>query len=203
MELDRNAIAEILAEREVVLREQSGQVVESMFEAIVQALATGEEVALSGFGRFSLRPTRARANVRKQPGRTVSFRAGRQLLERINAGISAQLERMLAWVPPVERRRQPRELAQDGTAIVRVSGIPVCEFKLHTVSPGGSSFWVQKDAFILRNIHVGQEIEIRIQKGSPADLLRARIAHISPSDDPRMDDYIVMGVQTLDKLPMQ
>jgi hypothetical protein len=123
-------------------------------------------------------------------------------MERINDDAPAGFSEAVKISPSMDRRREPRELVEDGTAIVRVSGIPVCEFKLQSLSEGGSSFWVRKDSFILRNIQIGQEIDIRIQRGSNA-MFRARIAHISPADSPDIDDLFILGVQTLGKLPME
>jgi integration host factor subunit beta len=202
MELTGSAIAEMLAERNVLPREQSEQAVDVVFDAIVQALSAGDQVALRGFGRFFLRPKRTPAVGRAKPGRAVAFQGAGRLMERINDGDPAAFSEAVKIAPPDDRRRESRQLVEDGTAIVRVSGIPVCEFKLQSLSDGGSSFWVRKDSFILRNIQVGQEIDIRIQRGRNS-MFRARIAHISPADSPDMDDLFIMGVQTLGKLPME
>ena len=206
MKLTRNDIADALAERNILTREQSAQAVDAVFETISQALCTGELVTLHGFGRFS--PQLKRAPRGSTPwGKTVVFRGFGRLMDRVNAGGTLDLDDVVWVAPPAERRGERRqESLQNGTAIVRVSGIPVCEFKLKSVSESGTSFWVWEDSFILRNIRVGQEIDIRIQPGPDAAgpaLFRSRIAHITKAVPPEMSGHFILGVQILGKLPME
>jgi hypothetical protein len=206
MKLTRNAMVDVLTERNGLTREQAEKTVDAMFGAIAQALGAGEPVTLQDFGRFSLRPKHAGADPPRR-GQAISFRGFGRLVDRVNAGDLIDLDQVLWIAPAAERRTENREdSGQDGTAIVRISGIPVCEFKLKSMSQSGTSFWVREDSFILRNIRVGLEIDIRIQPGPDAEspaMFRSRIAHITKEGLPGMNGHFIMGVQILGKLPME
>jgi nucleoid DNA-binding protein len=202
MKITRADIDRKLSERTALSLEQSGNLTRAVFDAIVQVLSSGEAVSLHGFGRLSLRPKRGAG------GHTVAFSGFKRLRDRIDAAGPDDLDKAVWSAPQADKRRESREeSAQDGTAIVRISGIPVCEFKIKSISENGTSFWVREDSFILRNLRIGQEIEIRMHNGyfagaqAPA-LFRSRIAHITKADFPGMSGYFILGVQILDKLPM-
>lgn len=176
----------------------------AIFGAIAEALTAGQEVRLHGFGKFFTRPRRASSIA--APGRSVTFKGFDRLVRRIADPDAAMLDAMAWKLPHVERRHSAREETfHDGTAIVRVSGIPVCEFKLKSISKEGGSFVVRNDAFILRNIRVGQEIDIRLRHETssvgPA-MQRARIVHITPATAPDASDCFILGVRILTQLPM-
>ncbi|MFZ1984968.1 MAG: HU family DNA-binding protein [Desulfatitalea sp.] len=206
MRVTQAEIACSLTSRLDLPAENAASVLKAIFAAITEALAAGQEVRLNGFGKFFTRRRRAaKTDIAPPPapGRCVAFKSfdflSRQIAE---AGLDS-----VAWPPaPVERRSCARDEAfQDGTAIVRISGIPVCEFKLKSISAGGSSFWVHNDAFILRNIRVGQEIDIRLRHENSAvgpAMQRARIVHITPATAPNTRDYFILGVRILTQLPM-
>jgi nucleoid DNA-binding protein len=202
MKITRADIERMLSDRTALSPEQSANVTTAIFNTIVQVLSAGEAVSLHGFGRFFLRPKRGSEES------TVAFKGFARLRDRINAAGPDDLDRAVWSASQSEKRRESREEpAQDGIAIVRISGIPVCEFKLKSISENGTSFWVREDSFILRNLRIGQEIEIRMYNGcfagAPAPaVFRSRVAHITKTDTPEMSGHFILGVQILDKLPM-
>ena len=129
-----------------------------------------------------------------------------RLNEKMAAKEVDELELLTLGAVSDERRRNRRvDLPDIGSAIIRISGIPVCEFKIKDISDGGSALWVEEDAVMLRNIRVGQEIDIRINHRASVQgpvLQRARVVHISKTDRPDRQGYYVLGVQILGKVAM-
>lgn len=202
MKITRADIERKLSAHTALSPEQAGNAARAVFDAIVQALSCGEAVRLHGFGRFFLRPKRVAG------GHSVAFSGFKRLRDRIDAAGPDDVDRAIWPASQPDKRRESRqEGPQDGIAIVRISGIPVCEFKVKSISENGSSFWVRDDSFILRNLSIGQEIEIRMHNGqfageSAPALFRSRIVHITKSDATGMSGHFILGVQILDKLPM-
>ncbi len=202
MKITKNDIIAKVADRLACTPAQSISATEAVFGAIQQALAAGEEIRIHGFGKFFLRSGRAsRADLDAKSRKSVAFKAFSGLLNSIG-GLIQELPDLSLWHrPPAERRKEPRvDAGQDATAIVRISGIPVCEFRLKSASAGGGSFWVEDDSVVLRNIRVGQEIEIHIQPENATALpvlQRSRIVHITRAPDP---GYFILGVEVLGKL---
>ena len=215
MRVTRREIARCLQEHLEISNPKAILVIDAIFNTITQSLATGEEVRLHRFGKFFLRSKTTRKKVSSgQPNRkdrkanqlAVAFKGFGQLLEQVNFTLQDDLERAVWPQLFVERRTEQRDTTPpDGTAIVRISGIPVCEFQLKSLCESGSSFLVPDDAQILRNIRVGQEIDIRIHKShSPAGpvLQRCRIVHITREEKPDMKGYFALGVKILGRLPI-
>ncbi len=76
-------------------KKQSEEVVDTVFDSITEALATGEKVELRGFGSFRIRRRRARRGRNPKTGFTVSvpakrvpfFKVGGRLRELVNASM--------------------------------------------------------------------------------------------------------------------
>ena len=75
------------------------------------------------------------------------------------------------------------------------------------MSENGTSFLVQEDSTILRNIRVGQEIDIRVclnAEGTvPSIYQRSEIRHITRQEVGRFKGYIIIGVKIHDRLVTQ
>jgi len=91
--LTRAAIAEAINRKLGLSRAESLQMVESILEHMCEALASGENVKISGFGTFLLRDKSERigrnpktgVEVPITPRRVLTFRASQLLKERIAA----------------------------------------------------------------------------------------------------------------------
>ena len=76
-----------LAERTGVAKQKAEQVVDSLFNAMKEALAQGRRIELSGFGVFVVkarkrgvgRNPRTGAEVPIPPGKTIRFKPGKEL----------------------------------------------------------------------------------------------------------------------------
>jgi hypothetical protein len=102
-----------------------------------------------------------------------------------------------------QRREQREDKYRQGKAVIRVSGIPICEFPIKDVSGNGSCFLVAEDSSTLRNLRVGQEIHIQInldEHAGVAEFMRSRIAHITKAEDERFKGHYMVGVQILSRM---
>jgi integration host factor subunit alpha len=60
MTLTKAHIVEALSAQNIFSKTQSAQVIDTLFELIKQSLQNGEEVLVSGFGKFSVKEKQAR-----------------------------------------------------------------------------------------------------------------------------------------------
>ncbi|NMO23714.1 integration host factor subunit beta, partial [Pyxidicoccus fallax] len=86
-------IERIAARAPHVPRREVEAIVHAVFDCMCQALVAGKRIELRGFGVFSVRTRRARTGRNPKTGqsvavperRTLSFAAGKELRERLNA----------------------------------------------------------------------------------------------------------------------
>ncbi len=208
MNLNSKDLARILCERLSLSETQAKLTIEKMFENISNELAAGREVRLPDFGKFYLhthdshsRKLRGDSKRKKSARRTVRFKSFDTLDQRINEISIEDIDQLARLMPSKERRTAPRKkLPQIGTAIVRISGIPVCEFKIKDISEGGNAILVEEDSVVLRNARIGQQVEIWMNRDIAADrspMMRAKIVHITEPDQPDLNGYKIIGIQML------
>jgi hypothetical protein len=105
---------------------------------------------------------------------------------------------------PEERRSEERQPADPlCRAIVRVSGIPVYEFRLKDVSRNGTSFAVAEDSAILRHVKIGQILEIRYHypdESKSAVLYRSEVRHITRVERGPLEGHYLVGVRIVSEL---
>lgn len=93
MALTKADMAERLYEEVGLNKREAKEFVELFFETLVEALESGEEVKLSGFGNFTLRDKNERPGRNPKTGeeipitarRVVTFRPGQKLRARVEA----------------------------------------------------------------------------------------------------------------------
>lgn len=93
MTLTKQDLIDNIAVSNGIPKQESRQVVESLLEVIKRTLESGEDVLLSGFGKFCVREKNARRGRDIQSGtdltlnarRIVTFRWSRRLRERMNS----------------------------------------------------------------------------------------------------------------------
>jgi hypothetical protein len=88
-------------------------------------------------------------------------------------------------------------------AVVRISGIPVQQFKLKDISQNGTCFLVAENSAILRNLAVGQEIEIQFRfpdTNHSAVFHRSEIMHITRAPQGSYEGHCLVGVRILSQL---
>ena len=92
MTLTKADIVEAVAEQNGYTKERSFKVVETLLEMIKSALESGEDVLLSGFGKFCVNEKKERLGRNPATGeammmvarQVVTFRCSRQLRDKIN-----------------------------------------------------------------------------------------------------------------------
>ncbi len=93
MALTKADMAEMLFDELGLNKREAKELVELFFEKIVEALESGDDVKLSGFGNFSLREKNSRPGRNPKTGeeiaisarRVVTFRPGQKLKVRVEA----------------------------------------------------------------------------------------------------------------------
>ena len=93
MTLTKAELADMLFEKVGLNKREAKDIVELFFEEIKTALERGEQVKLSGFGKFELRDKNSRPGRNPKTGeeipitarRVVTFRSGQKLKARVEA----------------------------------------------------------------------------------------------------------------------
>ena len=92
MSLTKDEIVEAVAEDTDFLKNRSAEIVESLIEVIKSSLESGDDVLVSGFGKFCVKGKRVRRgrnpatgeDMKLEARRVVTFRCSRQLRDKIN-----------------------------------------------------------------------------------------------------------------------
>jgi integration host factor subunit alpha len=90
--LTKSQIIVAIAEQNGFTRKKSTETIETIFEIIKSTLETGEDVLISGFGKFCVKDKRERRgrnpatgeNMMMKPRKVVTFRCSGILRERVN-----------------------------------------------------------------------------------------------------------------------
>lgn len=93
MALKKGDIVKSIQDQLNLPKDKSAGLVESVLESITQSLADGEDVAISGFGKFCVIDKKARSGRNPQTGepivigprRVVTFRNSSRLKEKLNS----------------------------------------------------------------------------------------------------------------------
>ena len=92
MTLTKAAIVETVAEQIGYTKNQSSDMIETLLEIIKRTLESGEDVLVSGFGKFCVKEKQERRgrnpstgkDMMLEPRKVVTFRCSRQLRDKIN-----------------------------------------------------------------------------------------------------------------------
>ena len=92
MTLTKAKIVEAIAEQISQTKNQSVKTIETLLELIKRSLESGEDVLVSGFGKFCVKEKHERQgrnpstgeDMMLEPRRVVTFRCSRQLRDKIN-----------------------------------------------------------------------------------------------------------------------
>jgi DNA-binding protein HU-beta len=82
--VNKTQLAERVAERAGVSGAEAGRVLDATLETIEDALAAGQEVAITGFGKFSVADRAARQGVNPATGEPIAIAASKS--PRFSAG---------------------------------------------------------------------------------------------------------------------
>jgi DNA-binding protein HU-beta len=91
--MTKQELVEQIAERSGLSKAQAGEALGAVLDSIEEGLARGEEIAISGFGKFSVRARDARTGINPATGEKIQiapskaprFSAGARLKEAVNS----------------------------------------------------------------------------------------------------------------------
>ncbi|HEB97770.1 MAG TPA: HU family DNA-binding protein [Sedimenticola thiotaurini] len=75
--MNKTELVEAMAEAADISKAAAGRALDGMIAAITQALQDGDQVAIAGFGTFSVRERAARTGRNPQTGETIEIKASR------------------------------------------------------------------------------------------------------------------------------
>ena len=89
--MNKKELAEVIAEKFDLTKVKSYEIVDTVFESMVDALADGQKVEISGFGKFEVKTRAARTGINPQTKETIdipasntpSFKASKNLKDRV------------------------------------------------------------------------------------------------------------------------
>ena len=89
--MNKKELAEVIAEKFDLTKAKSNEIVDTVFESMVDALADGQKVEISGFGKFEVKTRAARTGINPQTKETIDipasntpcFKASKNLKDRV------------------------------------------------------------------------------------------------------------------------
>jgi hypothetical protein len=87
-------------------------------------------------------------------------------------------------------------------AEIKLTGIPLYQFKLKDVSDNGASLLVKENSDMMTHLEVSQSLEIKVLSDSLADLngyYKAKIKHITKIEEGRYKGHYMVGMRMLAK----
>jgi len=103
-----------------------------------------------------------------------------------------------------ERRSEKRENTETlNSVIVRITGIPVHQFKFKDISRKGNCFIVKEDSAMLRNLTIGEKLEIGYQNTDGSQSIKiyiAEVRHITKACDGRFKGHYLIGIKIIKAL---
>jgi DNA-binding protein HU-beta len=89
--LNTTELADALAEAHDISKAKAKEIVTSVFASIIEAAKAGDEVAISGFGRFSVKERAAREGRNPRTGETLKIPASKSLGFKMSKPVGAAL----------------------------------------------------------------------------------------------------------------
>ena len=103
----------------------------------------------------------------------------------------------------MEKRSSKRSLpAGFHGAEIKLTGVPLYQFKLKDISDNGASILVKEDSAMVSHLEVGQSLKIKFYSNSRPDLngyFESKIQHITKIEEGRYNGPYLVGVQKLAK----
>lgn len=89
--MNNSELAELLAADQNITKSDARKLVDAVFNAIGDAAAKGEEIALNGFGKFKVKDSPAREGRNPATGETMTIKASKKLAFAPAKGIKDKL----------------------------------------------------------------------------------------------------------------
>jgi hypothetical protein len=88
-------------------------------------------------------------------------------------------------------------------AEIKLTGIPLYQFKLKDISDKGASLLVKEDSAMVNHLEVGQLVNIRFHSDAGADsdgYFESKIKHITKIEEGRYKGHYLVGVAILQEI---
>ena len=82
-------------------------------------------------------------------------------------------------------------------AEIKLTGVPLYQFKLKDISEDGASILVKENSAMINHLEVGQSLEIKFHSDSQPELngyFEAKIKHITKIEEGRYKGHYIVGV---------
>ncbi|HEY4924825.1 MAG TPA: HU family DNA-binding protein [Roseiarcus sp.] len=89
--MNTTELADVVAEANDISKAKAKEIVTSVFASIIEAAKAGDEVAISGFGRFSVKARPAREGRNPRTGETLNIPASKSLGFKMSKPVGAAL----------------------------------------------------------------------------------------------------------------
>jgi DNA-binding protein HU-beta len=89
--LNTTELADVVAEANDISKAKAKEIVTSVFASIIEAAKVGDEVAISGFGRFAVKERPAREGRNPRTGETLKIAASKSLGFKMSKPVGAAL----------------------------------------------------------------------------------------------------------------
>jgi DNA-binding protein HU-beta len=89
--LNTTELADAVAEAHDISKAKAKEIVTSVFASIIEAAKAGDEVAISGFGRFAIKERPAREGRNPRTGETLKIPASKSLGFKMSKPVGATL----------------------------------------------------------------------------------------------------------------
>ena len=89
--MNTTELADVVAEANDISKAKAKEIVTSVFTSIIEAAKAGDEVAISGFGRFSVKARPAREGRNPRTGETLNIPASKSLGFKMSKPVGAAL----------------------------------------------------------------------------------------------------------------
>lgn len=89
--MNTTELADVVAEANDISKAKAKEIVTSVFASIIEAAKAGDEVAISGFGRFSVKARPAREGRNPRTGETLKIPASKSLGFKMSKPVGAAL----------------------------------------------------------------------------------------------------------------
>lgn len=216
MSVNKTRMVSTIADLTGLSKNRASKALAAIIEAMTASLADGDDVKIPGFGKFYLQTLKARKGRHPKTGqtldiqerKTVRLKCYKGLRDRMNSALEESNRSAPEPTRQADRRQEVRmdDLPQ-GKAVVRISGIPVCEFSIKDISGNGTSILVEEDSVVLRNLSVGQDIELHMvyaDKNRKAVMQRSKIAHIThQTEADAYPGHVMVGMKVIDTMAIQ
>lgn len=213
MGINKTQLCKQIANQTGLPKTRASKAVSTIIDIMTDALASNHDVKIAGFGKFyplTLKRRRGRhpktGNTLNIPNRrTVRFSCYKKLRNRVNEiQVEADAEPALTPEPAMTDLHAKIQKLPQGKAVVRISGIPVCDFSVRDISQDGTTILVENDSVVMRNIHEGMEIELHMiySLNTPkTSILRSRLIKITrQADDDPYPGFVLIDLQTIDSI---